>query len=233
MIDMIKKYYKILIIFIVLLVFILIFFLVNYYSNKYKNSIKKETINIKQDIKVETKKETKEKINYFYVDIKGAVKTPGVYKLEEGKRVDDAIKMAGGLIENSDTSIINLSKKIEDEMLIIIYTKEELQEYKNNLKIEEINKKLKEEIICPDYSNKACINIEEKKENDVSESNKISINKATKEELMTVSGIGESKAEEIIKYREENGEFKSIEDITSVSGIGESLYEKIKDYITV
>ena len=62
---------------------------------------------------------------------------------------------------------------------------------------------------------------------------KISLNKATLDELLQISGIGESKAKAILTYREENGEFKSIEDIKNVSGIGEALFEKIKDQITV
>ena len=70
-------------------------------------------------------------------------------------------------------------------------------------------------------------------ETKVEETAKISINTATKEELMKLDGIGESKAENIIKYREENGNFKTIEDIKNVSGIGDAAYEKIKDSITI
>ena len=134
---------------------------------------------------------------------------------------NDVITMAGGLIEGADTSLINLAKIVADEMTIIIYSKEEVTE------------KLKEEICvceCPLINNDACIN---DSSSSVKEGPLININTATKEELMTISGIGEAKAEDIIKYRESNGNFKSIDEIKNVSGIGDSLFEKIKDYITV
>ncbi len=114
-------------------------------------------------------------------------------------------------------------------MVIIIYTNEQIEVYN------------KEEIItefiyietpceCPDEMNDACINSSNTNE---STQSKISINIATKEELMTLTGVGESKAEAIIKYRDENGSFKDITEIKNVSGIGESAFEKIKDNITV
>ena len=126
---------------------------------------------------------------YYYVDIKGEVKDPGVYKLKEGSRVIDAINASGGLKENANTYSVNLSKKITDEMVIIV----------------------------PSNSENTIVNI----------------NTATTKELLSITGIGESKASNIIKYREENGNFSSIEDIKNVSGIGDSLFEKIKKYITV
>lgn len=134
--------------------------------------------------------------------------------------VIDVIEIAGGLIEGADTSMINLAKIVSDEMTIIIYSNEEVLE------------KYKEEICvcdCPEITNDACID----NENVSTDTELVNINTASKEELMTITGIGESKADTIIKYREENGNFKSIEDIKNVSGIGESLFEKIKDYITV
>ena len=155
---------------------------------------------------------------------------PNVYKLKEGSRVIDVINMAGGLKENADTSIINLSKKITDEMCIIIYTKEDIQKYKNQmLSTNEIKEKLEQENVSIDNFNDAEINKSNKESN--TKENKISINTASIEELMTISGIGESKAKAIISYREENGPFEDIEDIMNVSGIGESLYAKIKDKI--
>ena len=145
----------------------------------------------------------------------------------------DAINASGGLTEKSDTSIINLSKKLHDEMLIIVYTFDEIKEYKNkNLEMEEINKKMSEKLVCPDKSNDSCIN-NNSKNNEVSSNSKVSINTATLDELMSISGIGESKAKEIIKYREENGNFETIDEVTNVSGIGDALFEKIKDSITV
>ena len=108
--------------------------------------------------------------------------------------------------------------------------------------MQEINKELNKKLECPDNFNDSCINKtndsnkktnQTSKEYDKETKELISINKASKEELMSISGLGESKAEAIIKYREENGEFKTIEDIKNVSGIGDSLYEKIKERITV
>lgn len=201
---------------------IIIFIIVGYYYFKEepKDEIKEEKIVKEKTIK-------KEKINYF-VDIKGAVNNPGVYKLEEGSRIIDVINESGGLREDADTSIINLSRKIFDEMFIVIYTKDEINKYKEEtISTNKINEKIKKEIISIDKNNDAEIKKEETK------SDKVNINTATKEELLTLTGIGESKAESIIKYREENGGFEKIEDIKNVSGIGDSAFEKIKENITV
>ena len=179
---------------------------------------------------------TKEKqISKIKVDIKGEINAPGVYELNKGERVNDLINKAGGITKNGDTSIINLSKKLEDEMLVIIYSKNEVIKLKTN------NKETPKDI-CPKINN-ACpekqletINnqkAENTKSNEKITDSKISINKATKEQLQSLTGIGETKAEAIIKYRIENGDFKKIEDIKNVSGIGESAFEKIKDQITL
>ena len=134
--------------------------------------------------------------------------------------------MSGGLTENADTSVINLSKKITDEMVIIIYSKSEVKDFE---KTKETEKIVQEKCIKKDENalkNDACIT------DSVKTRGKVSINTATKEELMSLTGIGDSKAEDIIKYREENGLFKTIEDIKNVSGIGDSLFAKIKENIT-
>jgi competence protein ComEA len=176
--------------------------------------------------------DTPVKCSYF-VDIKGSINNPGVYEVECNKRVIDVINMAGGLTENADTTILNLSKKVKDEMYIIVYSNSEIQEYKQKLlPSKEIIKQVEEKIICPDNSNDACekTNNTTKKEETKVEG-KININNASKEELMTLTGIGESKADKIIEYRNSN-KFNSIEDIKNVSGIGESVFNKIKDNIT-
>lgn len=167
------------------------------------------------------------------VEIKGAVNVPGVYELDNNSRVIDVINIAGGLTENADISLINLSKKIFDEMVIIIYTKEEIQHYNES--------KIKTEYVyievnnCPDPINDSCVKEyeEEKTNNNEKSNNIVNINNATIEELTTLSGIGESKAKLIIEYREQNGLFKSVEELSNVKGIGESLIEKIKDNITI
>lgn len=182
-------------------------------------------------------KEEEKKEEFIVVDIKGYVNKPGVYKFkkDDDKRIKDLINNAGGLKSNSDTSILNLSKKLKDEMVVIIYSKQQVKDF---IKVKE---ELKEEIKECSKKNDACIkenDIELKDENNEENSKTteillININTASKEELMTLNGIGESKANSIIEYRNEKGAFNSIEDIKNVSGIGESQYSKIKDYITI
>ena len=119
-----------------------------------------------------------------------------------------------------------------DEMVIIIYSKEEVKDFKKTKEIE--NKVIEQCIQKSDTSltNNACIDNDNKQNNQTNQSNKININTATIEELMTLSGIGESKAKSIIKYREENP-FKTIEDLKNVTGIGDNLFAQIKENITV
>lgn len=164
------------------------------------------------------------------VDVKGAVVSPGVYQLSVGCSVQDAIYMAGGLLDNSNTSTINLSKRVFDEMVIIVYTNEQINEYKKDPEVVTEYVYIEIPCECPDDMNNACIT---EKVEESTNSNLISINTATKEQLMSLSGIGESKANAIITYRDKNGSFKTIEDIMNVSGIGESAFEKIKNQITI
>jgi len=166
------------------------------------------------------------------VNIKGAVRNPGVYQLEENSRVEDAIIMAGGLSEDADTSIINLSKKLYDENVIIIYSKEEVRKIKNGNTIIQY---IENECNCPSYENSACINPDTfvNFDEDESTTGKVSINKATLAELQTLPGIGKTKAQAIIDYRSKNGLFKSVEDLKKVSGIGNATFEKIKNDITI
>ena len=237
----IKNNLKIIVVISLLIIFAIC--IVIYYMNQgSKNEV---VLNTKNKIKLnEKKKEKEEEENFFYVDIKGAVNNEGVYKLKEDSRVIDVINLAGGLKENADTSIINLSKKIFDEMFIVIYTKEEIQKYKEEtISTKKINEKLDKNIYMIDENNDANAKTSSQKskksnskttDDEKDEENKlININTASKEELLTITGIGESKAEAIISYREENGDFKTIEDIKNVTGIGDSLFEKIKEFITV
>ena len=195
------------------------------------------------DIKIESEKklsdttsiekEKKDDVSsVLYIDIKGAILNPGVYQMEEGKRVIDVINLAGGLKDNANTANLNLSKKLTDEMYIIVYTNEELESY---LKKQDNTSCVSLECICPNEENGACINNNVKegnsKSSEIKTNGKISINNATKEELMTLSGIGEAKANNIINYRNENGLFKSIEDIKNVTGISDKIFEKIKSNI--
>lgn len=239
MIYLIKKYWKyVLILFCCIIVFTFSFL---YHTkeekisidNEKKLSVTKKSISKDQNI-------TSDNIKTVFVDVKGAVNAPGVYELESTKRVIDAINLAGGLSDNANTINLNLSKKLEDEMYIIVYTKNEIAEYKKNNGTKEI-KCASNECVCPNTNNSACIKSSSTKSSSSKTSDnvtdktdsKVSINTANKEELMTLSGIGESKANAIISYRQENGNFNALEDIKNVSGIGDSVYEKIKDNITL
>ncbi|MBL1229540.1 helix-hairpin-helix domain-containing protein [Enterococcus sp. BWB1-3] len=140
-----------------------------------------------------------------YVDVKGAVAVPGIYEVSSEMRVWDVLEMAGGLTESADEKQINLSQRLEDQM--VIYVPEEGEEIISA--VDEVNK------------------------TNNSQSGKIDLNTADEQALMTLSGIGEKKAQEIIKYREENGRFSSIEELSDISGIGEKTFEKLRDSIFV
>ena len=156
-----------------------------------------------------------------YIDIKGSVKNPGVYEFNDNDRVIDAINLAGGLKKDANTSNINLSKKLESEMVIYVYNNNEIKNSKNNFTCETT---CSTEVI--EVNN--CI----EKTTVENKSTLVNINTATIEELQTIDGIGETKAKSIINYRNDIGKFNSIEDIKNVSGIGDSLFNKIKDKIT-
>ncbi|MDD3392632.1 MAG: helix-hairpin-helix domain-containing protein [Bacilli bacterium] len=153
------------------------------------------------------------------VEIKGAVNNPGVYSFDDGERITDVIIKAGGIKEDADTSNINLSKLLSDEMVVIIPTIAQKTIYTTNNSCYYTVITNDGEIESSDNSN--------------STSDIVNINTASASELMTLSGIGEKKALAIISYREENGLFSSIEEITNVSGIGSSTFESIKDQITI
>lgn len=195
-----------------------------------KKSNEKITITKKKELtKNSTVDKKQEEIKKIMVDIKGNVINPGIYELEDTKRVIDAINKAGGLTEIADTSVLNLSKKLKDEMVIIVYSYEEVA---NFTIIKEQEQVKQEECVkgVNDINNDACI---EESNKEYNTNSKVSINTATLEELMSLDGIGESKAKAIIEYREKNGEFKVLEDLLKVNGIGEGLFAKIKENITL
>ncbi len=178
-------------------IIIVIIMLFGFFSFNYFN--KNDSYIVESEI--EEKKDIKESI---VIDIKGEVNNPGSYEIESDKRIKDAITKAGGLTNDADTESINLSEKLQDEMLIVIPKKEEIKENNTNTEI------------------KTTAEVKD---------NKISINTATKQELMKISGIGESKAQSIIDYRNQNGRFNKLEELTNVSGIGKKTFEKIKNSI--
>ena len=203
------------------------FFIIN---KKYNSEeIIKEENEITAFLEEKNSKDYRENSNVLIkIDIKGCVKKPGVYELKEDKRVIDAIELAGGLTENAYTEGINLSQKLNDEDVIIIYNKEEYKEENKSTTSGIITKKT--ETKTTSTTNKTT----NSQTNNNSTLNAIvNINTASKESLMTLSGIGESKAEKIIEYRNINGNFKNIEELKNVKGIGDAIYAKIKDKITV
>lgn len=172
-----------------------------------------------KELSITTKKEVV-KVDNFFVDIKGNVNNPGVYEFTSGDRVIDAIEVAGGLTKNANTNNINLSKKLTSEMVIYVYSNKEV---KNN-----------DNLSCNNICDVEVIEVNNCIEkNNVENTNLINLNKATLEDLLTLTGIGESKAKSIIEYRDTNGKFKDINELKNVSGIGDALFEKIKDKISV
>lgn len=166
------------------------------YSGVSFSNTSNETNN--KDEKAEDKHDEK-----IFVDVKGAVKHPGVFETTKDKRVKDLIEEAGGLLEDADTSTLNLSQKVKDQMVIYVL--------KHGEKPKQIS----------DGGTSS------------SSGDVININTANSEQLMKISGVGKTKAEAIISYREKNGDFKKKEDITKVRGIGKATFEKIKDKIEV
>lgn len=165
--------------------------------------------------------EDTEKTEKIKVDIKGYVKKPGVYELDSGTIVNDLIKKAGGLKSNGTTENINLSKRLNNEDMIVVLSKTELKKQKTSSSAtSNTSSTTKNRETSTSFSQVETT------------SKKVSINTASKEELMTLNGIGESKALAIIEYRT-NTPFQTIEELQNVSGIGESVFEKIKDFITI
>lgn len=139
----------------------------------------------------------------IFVDIKGAVKNPGVYQMKSGDRVKDALDAAGGLTDEADSQKVNLAQRVEDQMVIVVpKVGEEVTEIPAGVTSKEAAK-----------------------------DGKVNINTATVEELKTLKGVGEKKAEAIIEYRKKNGSFQTKEDLMKVRGIGKKLFESFQERI--
>ena len=158
-----------------------------------------------KEIKKEEKEESAEQ-DLITVDVKGAVKSPGIYDLPVGSRVHDAVQKAGGLTEEADSKSLNLAQKISDEALVYVPTKGE-------------------EAASQQAASGTTPSTSKEK--------KVNLNKASLEELKQVKGLGGKRAQDIIDHREANGKFKSVDELKKVSGIGAKTIEKLKDYVTV
>ncbi|MGS2775965.1 helix-hairpin-helix domain-containing protein [Robertmurraya sp. GLU-23] len=142
------------------------------------------------------------------VDVKGAVKNPGVYEVTLDERVIDVIDKAGGLKEGADETKINFAGRVTDEMVLYIPL---IGEEGENM------------IVSAGPGSTSTSQGD----------GKININKATSDELQNLPGIGPSKAEAIIAYREDSGLFQTIEDLKLVTGIGDKTFERLQDQIIV
>ncbi|MEJ6400762.1 helix-hairpin-helix domain-containing protein [Nicoliella lavandulae] len=149
------------------------------------------------------------------VDIKGAVKNAGIYKVEDDTRIADLVELAGGFKSNADQKNVNLAQKLSDQQVVYIPLKGEI---KGNLHLNS-------------DSSSTASNAETSNSGD--SNGKININTADKSQLQTINGIGEKKADNIINYRQQSGGFKSIDDVKNTDGIGDKMFENIKDSITV
>jgi len=167
-------------------------------------SVSKDSTSEKE-VKKEEKEESPEQ-DLITVDVKGAVKSPGIYDLPVGSRVHDAVQKAGGLTEGADSKSLNLAQKVSDEALVYVPTKGE----------EAASQQAASETTPS-----------------TSKGKKVNLNKASLEELKQVKGLGGKRAQDIIDHREANGKFKSVDELKKVSGIGAKTIEKLKDYVTV
>ena len=155
----------------------------------------------------------------LFVYVCGAVEKAGVYELDENSRIVDAVEAAGGFAEGADRTYVNLAARVTDGMKLQIPTLEEASDSKLAKGIESFDQGF-----VAAASQTAATGGSE---------GLVNINTATREELKSLSGIGDSTADKIIRYREDNGGFGKIEDIMKVSGIKEKLFSKIRDNITV
>lgn len=158
-----------------------------------------------KEVKKEEKEEPLEQ-DQITVDVKGAVKSPGIYDLPVGSRVHDAVQKAGGLTEEADSKSLNLAQKVSDEALVYVPSKGE-------------------EAASQQAASGTSPSTSKEK--------KVNLNKASLEELKQVKGLGGKRAQDIIDHRETNGKFKSVDELKKVSGIGAKTIEKLKDYVTV
>ena len=155
-------------------------------------------------LEAEAKPQKEEETDIIYVQVSGAVNHPGVYELPLGSRVFQALELAGGMTQEAQEKSINQAQTLEDGQMIWVPTVEE-----------------------------AAALPEQQPESLAKDDGKVNLNTATKEELQTLPGIGEAKAQSIVDWREEHGSFTQIEDIMKIEGIKEGVFSKIKDSVKV
>lgn len=169
--------------------------------------------------------EGQEALQELVVYVCGQVQNPGVYTLHYGSRIADAVELAGGMTPEA-ADVLNLAEVIGDGQMIRVPSLEEVRE-------------LEWEYDFSDFGSKAASgqagagNETKGKDTGSASEGRVSLNGATREQLLTLPGIGESKADAILRYRQEHGAFQSVEEIMNISGIKEGVFLKIKDKITI
>ena len=200
---------------IIVIIIIIIIAIYNYYISKKQQDNYENFETVENTFLQANNSITKEEIEKIKIYITGQVKTNGTIELDAGSRIEDAIILAGGTTNIADLSKINLAYKLEDGQKVYIPSI-----YENTIS-EVISTENGENIIEEPYNSGSTLN------------KKININTATEEKLCSIPGIGESTAKKIISYRNENGNFSSIEDLKNVSGIGNKKFEKIKKFVDI
>ena len=161
----------------------------------------------------ENPEQTEESLpEWIYVDVCGAVENPGVYRIEAGSRVFQVLEQAGGCTEDASLETVNQADLLSDGQKIRIYTREEAEQMGDNLRDESQGMET---------------------DSQTTSDGRVDINRAGKEELMTLTGIGETRAQAILAYRESHGKFSSVEELMQVEGIKEKTYEKLKNQIRI
>lgn len=202
---MLKKYVPLLVIAGVALI---VYFL-GFNDESSPEKIEIDSVVAHEEIELNSNLEAQEavEVSTIIVDVKGAVKKPGVYEIDAHARVHHVIELAGGFVEKADENQINLAQKVQDEMVLYVPFEGEEETF--------LSGTISSHVVSQDDSGKVRVNV------------------ATIDELTTLNGIGPKKAEAIIAFREENGLFTQIEDLLQVSGIGEKTLENIRDDIII
>lgn len=172
-----------------------------------------ETGEQSETVQTEPRIETEPSIAVY---VCGAVNCPGVYELSASARVYQAVETAGGFRDDADQEWVNQAQFLQDGGKIRIYTRLETDQMRQE--------GLEEGSVLPEGQDA---------QTEQAGESPVNLNTATREELMTLPGIGEAKADAVIAYREENGGFSSPEEIMNISGIKEAVFSQIKDRITV
>ncbi|WP_226566805.1 helix-hairpin-helix domain-containing protein [Bacillus stratosphericus] len=201
-----KKYSLYIIAGLMIMVTIILFFLVGKGQNSTEPSVLKE--NKERKLTLEEKQDNVgNEPSSIVVEVKGAVRKPGVYMFQSDARVEEAIKRAGGFTSKADTFEINQAAKLEDSMMIYVRKQGEADTQRQTAATDTSSGNEK--------------------------SQGVNINQADATELQTINGIGPAKAEAIITYREEHGEFQQIEDLRNIPGFGDKTVERLKSQLTV